>query len=122
MLFYIFIGCVFVAWSVAWMASRRHVGGVAFVVIGGAVVTLVMQRAALVYFGYWLPEWAFPLTFVWDMMAMAACASYVWMTCEPVTVLGVAAYFRRLFADSRRRSSVRADVRRVAKQYRVEVL
>ena len=40
------------------------------------------QRAALAYFGYWLPEWAFLLAMVWDAMvlttAIKAGASVLW--------------------------------------------
>ena len=121
MLIYLFIGCVLVAWCVDWTASRKHFGATVVVIILGAVATLAMQRATLAHFGYRLPEWAFSLALVWDGIFLSWIAYHVWLHCEPVTIRGVIAYFRRMFADSRRRSSVRTDVRRAVKMYTVEV-
>ena len=81
-----------------------------------------MQRQALGYFSFAVPMWVLQLMLVWNFITLAGYAYYVWETCtEPVTFAGVFAAWNRMFADSRRRSSVRADVRRTVKQYSVEV-
>lgn len=122
MLIYITLGCVLIAWAVAWMASRRHAVGSLVVGICAAFGTLVLQRDALAYFGYTtVPAWLFLFTLLVDTAVVGWCACYVWATCEVITVGGLIAAWQRMFADGRRRASIRADVRRVAKQYRVEV-
>lgn len=122
MLLYITLGCVLIAWSVAWMASRRHVAGIIVVGICAAFGTLVLQRDALAYFGYTVPAWWLSITLVFNTLCIACFAWYVWMTTTDVVALaGLIVAWRRMFADSRRRSSVRADVRRAVKQYSVEV-
>lgn len=116
------IGCAGVAWAVAWMASRRHLGGMFVVLVLTSVVTLNMQRQALGYFSLAVPMWVLQLMVAWNFIVLSAYAYYVWTTCtELVKFAGVFAAWNRIFADSRRRSSVRADVRRAVKQYSVEV-
>jgi len=116
------IGCAGVAWAVAWMASRRHLGGMFVVLVLTSVVTLNMQRQALAYFSLAVPMWVLQLMVAWNFIVLSAYAYYVWTTCtELVKFAGVFAAWNRIFADSRRRSSVRADVRRAVKQYSVEV-
>ncbi len=116
------IGCAGVAWAIAWMASRRHIGGMFVVLVFASVVTLNMQRQALGYFVLAVPMWVLQLMLAWNFITLAGYAYYVWTTCvEPVKFAGVFAAWNRTFADSRRRSSVRAAVRRTVKQYSVEV-
>jgi len=104
------------------MASRRHVGGMFVVLVLASVVILNMQRQALGYFALALPMWVLQLALVWDFIVLTGYVYYVWATCtERVTFAGVFAFLNRMFTDNRRRSSVRADVRRMVKQYSVEV-
>lgn len=112
--------CVIVGSAVAWVGSRRHVWGALFTSIVCGVLCVMMADALCKFFDIPHYEWQTPIML---LVASIGCQYYAWFMAggEPVTVADVTTYVGRMFADGRRRTAMRASVRRVAKQYRVEV-
>jgi len=86
--------------------------GSAFVAVATGLVTDAMDITRL--------AWQGPLLVLLPLPVLAAYLAYVG-TQPPLTLRDGAAFFRRMFAERRRHSSVRADVRRQVRQYKIEV-
>lgn len=111
-----------IAAGVVAVASKKNIIATAVTVVGGAfgialAVGLICDTLAIPRH-----EWQAPIIFFAPLVALGLIAAYTDRELmKPITFTSVQWAFSFTFADYRRRSSVRADVRRQVKQYRVEV-
>lgn len=97
--------------------SWRNLMLIAVTVVGGCFAVALAVGLMCNALGVNRYGWQDPIILLLPLPVLSIYALWAGCDCDPITLSSV----RRAFADRRRLSSVRADVRRQIRQYSVEV-
>ncbi len=103
---------------IVWVGSRHNLFMAVFIAIISSVAVVMATAEVADYLRIERYAWHGPVLATIALVCMGACLTYAWAEWDqPFTW----AHINAVFTHVRRRSSVRADVRRAVKQYNIEV-
>lgn len=115
---YAAIVILLVGFLIVWVGSRHNLFMAVFIAIVSSVSVVMATAEVADYLQIRRYPWHGPVLATIALLLMGACLAYAWAAWDqPFTWSHVNA----VFTNVRRRSSVRADVRRAVKQYNIEV-
>lgn len=112
--------------AIVLVGSCRYWAAWVVVIVCAALGVVVAVRDLALIAGLPFYPWHGPVLASYAVIVLGVLTAHVALRIDQTVRIGaiagrLVAEIGRMFTDSRRRSSVRADVRRAVKQYRIEV-